>query len=141
MMKKVVLFLTVLVALGSMSFLKTDSSDGIQFSSMTFDEALAEAKKTNKLIFLDAYAEWCGPCKYMANNTFKDKDVAALFNKHFINLKIDMEKGEGPSLAQRYQVRAYPTLFFINSRGEVVKKVMGAKQSKDLIQIGQSVLN
>jgi len=132
------------LALGLMSFAfwtkKPTADEGIQFKSISFEQALEEAKASNKLIFMDAYAEWCGPCKYMTANVFTDKEVGEFYNAKFINLKIDMEKGEGPALAAKYQVRAYPTLFFIDGDGNVVKKVLGAQQSKKLIEIGKEVI-
>jgi uncharacterized protein YyaL (SSP411 family) len=59
-----------------------------------------KAKKENKLIFVDAYASWCGPCKLMVKNIFPLKTVGDYYNSHFINAKIDMEKGEGIELAK-----------------------------------------
>lgn len=114
--------------------LNFDKGDGIQFSDMSFEDALKEAKSTNKLIFMDAYAAWCGPCKMMAKKTFTDSKVGEVFNENFINLKIDMEKGEGPALAKRYGVRAYPTLYFINGDGEVVHKIVGALGPDDFLE-------
>lgn len=138
-MKLVKLGIFTLV-LGLMSFVflekKTAADEGIQFKKISFEQALKEAKASNKLIFMDAYAEWCGPCKYMAAKVFTSEEVGKLFNDKFINLKIDMEKGEGPALAAKYQVRAYPTLFFIDGDGKVVKKVLGAQPADKLIAIG-----
>ena len=131
------------LAMGLMSFAfwtnKPAADKGIQFKSISFEEALKEAKASNKLIFLDAYAVWCGPCKWMAANSFKEEEVGEFFNDKFINLKIDMEKGEGPALAAKYQVRAYPTLFFIDGNGKVVKKVLGAQPAEKLLEIGKEV--
>ena len=70
----------------------------IQFETKTFAEIKALAKAQNKLIFLDAYTSWCGPCKYMAKNIFTNDTVADFYNSRFINAKIDMEKGEGVEL-------------------------------------------
>lgn len=107
--------------------------DGIQFENITFEEALALAKKENKLVFMDAYAVWCGPCKMLAKTTFKAKEVGEKFNKSFINIQVDMEKGEGPALARRYQVRAYPTLFVIHPDGTVAKRIVGFRGEKQLL--------
>ena len=138
-MKLVKLGIFTLV-LGLMSFVflekKPAADEGIQFKKISFEQALKEAKTSNKLIFMDAYAEWCGPCKYMAAKVFTNEEVGKLFNDKFINLKIDMEKGEGPALAAKYQVRACPTLFFIDGDGKVVKKVLGAQPADKLIAIG-----
>lgn len=143
-MKKIVVF-SSLIALFVWSFtfkpeVSSADSDGISFQDIKFEEALKEAKSSNKLIFLDAYASWCGPCKWMEANTFKDDKVGAFFNENFINLKIDMEKGEGPELARRFKVTAYPTIFFINSKGQVVTKILGAKQPKPFLKAAEDIL-
>ena len=79
----------------------------IQFIESDWKKALAEAKKQNKLIFLDAYATWCGPCRMLKQYTFPDKAVGEFFNENFINIALDMEKGDGPAVARQYQVNAY----------------------------------
>jgi thiol:disulfide interchange protein len=114
---------------------------GIKFFKGTFAEAQAKALKEDKLIFMDAYAVWCGPCKWMAANTFTDAEVATYFNNNFINLKMDMEKGEGPALARKYGVRAYPTLYFLKPDGSVAKSVMGAQRPDGLLSIGKKVVD
>ncbi len=38
------------------------NAQGIEFFKGTWEEALAEAKKQDKILFVDAYAKWCGPC-------------------------------------------------------------------------------
>ena len=63
------------------------AQSGIEFFHGSWDEALELAKKEHKAIFMDAYAEWCGPCKRMAKNIFTQKEVGDFFNKHFINVK------------------------------------------------------
>lgn len=140
---KTLSILTILFTLGLFSFTNTSkpaSEDGIVFQSISFEEALKQAKATNKLIFMDAYAVWCGPCKWLDANTFRDKEVGEVFNKNFINLKMDMEKGEGPALASRFKVTAYPTLFFINGDGEVVYKILGALKAKELLKKVEEVI-
>lgn len=132
---------TLFVVFSLFSFLKNeDKQEGITFKSISFNEALKVSKSSNKLIFMDAYAVWCGPCKFMDKKTFTDPAVAAFFNDNFINLKVDMEKGEGPSLAKRFKVTAYPTLLFIDGNGEVFHKVLGAKQPEEFLKIAKDVV-
>ncbi len=113
---------------------------GIQFFQGTWNEALAAAKKEKKLIFVDAYAVWCGPCKFMSNNVFPDAAVGEYFNKNFISYKFDMEKGEGPEFSSKYKVTAYPTLLFIDYAGTVVYREMGARDAGGFIKLGESAL-
>lgn len=135
-----VLFGLLIVAFSLVSFQLIESKDqGIEFESITFEQALLKAKKNNKLIFIDAYTEWCGPCKWMAKNSFMDNQVGQIYNLNFINVKFDMEKGEGPEFAKLYSIKAYPTLLFVNGEGEVVKRVLGAQQSESLIKLAEEL--
>ena len=104
---------------------KGAAETGMAFVEKPFDELLAMAKKENKVIFIDAYTTWCGPCKMMAKNVFPAEEVGAVYNERFINAKFDMEKGEGPGLAQRYSVMAYPTYLFVDGNGDIVHKGIG----------------
>lgn len=128
--------ITIVIAIIGSSFVWAPNNNeeaGIHFESLSFDEAIQKAKKENKLIFLDAYAVWCGPCKMMDRTTFKSEEVGKVFNKNFINIKIDMEKGEGPNIAKKYQVRAYPTMMLINAEGKVEKRILGAVGDTQLL--------
>src|ERR1035437_2745996 len=100
----------------------------IKFVEKPWKELIAMAKQDNKMIFLDAFASWCGPCKWMAANMFTNDTVADYYNKTFICASIDMEKGEGLALRQKYQIRAYPSLLFINANEEMVHEKVGAPQ-------------
>jgi thiol-disulfide isomerase/thioredoxin len=114
----------------------------IQFQVKPWSEILAQAKNENKLIFMDAFASWCGPCKWMVANIFTNDSVADFYNKTFICTSIDMEKGEGLSLRNKFDVRAYPTLLFINPQGEMIHKKVGAAQKiQDYINLGLIALN
>lgn len=113
------------------------SAEGITFFEGTWEEALAKANEEEKLIFVDAYAKWCGPCKKMAATTFKDGAVGEYFDAHFISMKIDMEESMGRTFGQSYSVSAYPTLFFIKPDGEIAKKSVGFKDVTKLMDIAK----
>ena len=116
------------------------SAQGIEFFHGTWAEALEKAEQEDKIIFVDAFTTWCGPCKAMAAHTFPDPEVGAFFNQYFISMKLDMEKEPGLQFRQKFPVSAYPTLFFIDSREEVVLKSVGGKKPEELLQIAESVL-
>ncbi len=116
-------------------------AQGIEFFQGTFAEAVEKAKKEEKLIFMDAYAEWCGPCKRMAATVFTDAKVGDFFNQNFVCLKRDMEKGEGVDLQRRYPISAFPTLMFINGKGERVHQHIGALDANNFIGLGKTAMS
>lgn len=130
-------FLIALIGLSALSSLR---AEGIRFFEGTWDEAVAEAKRLDRIIFVDAYAVWCGPCKKMAAEVFPDDKVGEFYNKNFVNLKLDAEKGEGLKFRDKYPISAFPTLFYIDYTGEVVQQVKGAQQIDGFIELGKKAL-
>ena len=111
----------------------------IEFRDLTFDEALAAAKKESKPIFMDCYTVWCGPCKWMSANIFTNNTVADYYNENFVCVKFDMEKGEGLDIAKEFGIRAYPTLIFVNGERQLVMKTIGANQEiEPYIEMGEN---
>lgn len=119
---------------------KTIASE-IHFEKGSLKDALQLAAVQKKLVFVDAYTSWCGPCKWMAKNVFTDDDVSKFYTKNFICLKLDMEKGEGVEFANKYNIHAYPTFVFLNSGGTKIHQVCGSKEAADFILDGQNALN
>src|SRR5579859_1307517 len=69
---------------------------GINFqNNLSWSEVKQKAKKQHKLIFIDCYASWCGPCKYMAQNIFTLKDVGDYMNSKFISVSVQFDKTPG----------------------------------------------
>jgi len=115
---------------------------GIKFSKDSLlSDALAQSKKEGKLVFIDCYTTWCGPCKHLAKDIFTQKEVGDFYNSHFINLSFDMEKGEGIKIRTKYAVKAYPTLLFLNSEGETVHIGMGSMPANVFIELGKTALD
>ena len=115
--------------------------EGIQFESISWEEALSASKKTNKLIFVDAYTTWCGPCKTLERYTFTDPSVGTLYNASFINVRFDMEQYPGLELAEKYSVNLYPTLLFIDGNGNLVHRGCGAMETDEFIELGEIASN
>lgn len=132
----------ITLCLCAFTFTVSAQNRSIKFEQLTFAEAKAKAKKENKLIFVDAYTTWCGPCKWMAKNMFTKDPIADFYNANFINTKFDMEKGEGIDLAKLYDVRCYPNLLFIDGNGNLVHRSAGAaEQVEDYITLGETAKN
>ena len=115
-------------------------ANGIVFEK-DFKKAMARAAKENKIIFMDSYTTWCGPCKAMDKRVFNQKEVGDFFNEKFIPVKMDMEKGEGPALAKKYAVFAYPTLLFIDRFGKVIHRVAGFRNAEQMLALGNEALD
>jgi len=115
------------------------AQDEIQFQELPFKDLVAKAKKENKLVFIDAYAAWCGPCKMMEKNVFNKKSVGDFYNKNFVNARIDMEKGEGREIAQKFGVRSYPTYLFLNGDGELVSQNYGYMEEGIFLAMAQDI--
>ena len=143
--KLMIIGLSVMVTLAMVSFTTTESisntnqtnSEGMNFTEGTFAEILAKAKKEKKNIFFDAYASWCGPCKLLKRDVFTTKTAGDFFNKNFINVAMDMEKGEGAALAPAFQITAYPTLLILNYKGEIIGRTMGYQSAEKLIEFAK----
>ncbi|MEM6317954.1 MAG: thioredoxin family protein [Bacteroidota bacterium] len=128
--------------LGGLFFsLPLKAQDGIKFLDAEFGEVLALAELEGKLVFLDAYTDWCGPCKKMDKDVFSKKEVGDFYNTNFLSVKINMEKGEGIGLAEKYLIFAYPSLLFINYDGSIAHRYAGFQDQKGMLALGNTALD
>mgnify|MGYP002596087931 CR=1 FL=1 len=125
------------LVLSVMAFAQT----GVDFQHLTFDEALAKAKAEKKLVFVDCYTTWCGPCKMMTTKIFPMKEAGEFFNPRFVCVKFDMEQGEGKELKNKLGVRAYPSFFIIRPDGTVQHAVVGGGELEPFIERVKKGLN
>lgn len=143
-MTKVILALIILIGLAfgfkSNKINKIeDPKQGIQFFKGTWKDALQKAKSENKLIFLDIYATWCGPCKRLKSQTFSNAQVGSYFNDRFINVALDGEQSDGLQLVNTYGIKSYPSLLFIDNQGKIVKRTVGFHTSENLLLFAKTV--
>ena len=126
--------------IGAMGIVKAQYK-GIRFEQGSFEEALQQAKQTKKMVFVDAYAEWCGPCKIMDRKIFPNERSGDFYNENFVNIRIDMEKGEGRELRKKYKVLAFPTLLYLEADGTLKHKTVGYLAIDGLIEQGERALD
>lgn len=126
------------------AFTNTDSTynfevkKGIDFYNGDYQEALEKAKAEKKLVFVYLYANWCGVCKSLKKNTFRDVSVGEFYNKEFINLSLNAEKGEGAEIAKSIGLRSYPTLLYVDANnGRILNRVSGYKTPIQFINLGK----
>jgi len=117
---------------------KAEIRKGIDFYKGDYHEALEKAKQEKKLVFVYIYANWCGVCKALKKNTFRDKSVGKLYNKEFVNLALNGEKGEGAEIAKGIGLRSYPTLLYLDGgSGRILTRVSGYKSVTEFINLGK----
>ena len=127
-MKKILSIFISLLAFAAMATAQTE------FRHISLDEAAKAAKAEGKLIFIDVYTSWCGPCKMMANKTFPQKLVGDYMNKTFVCVKFDAEKGEGVDVAKLYDVKAYPTFIIAAADKKELNRVLGYYEGEKFVE-------
>lgn len=133
-MRRLILSFLLVCATGFIALAQTN------FRSISFDEALKVAESEGKMVFIDFYTDWCGPCKKMAREVFPQKKVGDYFNSNFVNLKLNAEK-EGKELATRFHVKAYPTFLILDTTGKILSELRGAMDADIFISKIENSLN
>jgi len=126
MMRRIAVMLLVALSLPALTL-----AQGINFIDNDLNKAMAKAKAENKTVFVDAYTTWCGPCKWLAAEVFTNDTLGEFYNKEFVNLKLDMEKGSGVEFAKKHNIQGYPTVLYISPEGDVLNGSIGAFRSTE----------
>ncbi|MGL1935455.1 MAG: DUF255 domain-containing protein [Fibrobacterales bacterium] len=138
--------IALIAACSKVSDKKVQQHDDSPIQWLTFEEGLKKATTEKKLMFVDLYADWCGPCKYMDATTYKDSSVAALLNSRFVPIKIDADQAEPMACevkhqlppmecaAKVWQVQGLPGTIILDSKGYFLTSTMGIQEAKNLIE-------
>lgn len=133
-------FVLVCLLVLSRPGVQASQSGGIQFFTGSWQQALTEARRQHKPVFLDVYAHWCPPCQRMAREALPSPVVGAAYNERFISYQLDAEIGEGPALARQYGIVSYPTALFLTPDGQVVHRGVGYSGVNGMVQQADLVL-
>jgi thioredoxin 1 len=137
----VIVVLSVLILFAVTSFQKntkkqqdqtSNSEINIQWNT-DLNAALELAQKSNKLVFADFYADWCGYCKQLDEDTFVNQNVKEKFSQSYVLAKINVD--QNPELASKYQVYSLPTMIIMDSNGNVIKRQEGFVSAGELLNI------
>lgn len=149
-MKKISLIMLTLMSILNCQAQQT----GIQFeNALTWEQILSKAKEEHKYIFVDCYATWCEPCKWMDANIYPLKEVGDAYNKDFISVRMQMDQTASDNketkklyetadmLTDKYGINAYPTFLFLDSEGKAVHKISASMNAKDFVQLAVDARN
>ena len=119
-MKRLVLIAAAgLLALGICAYAAVDWTQD-------YKSALARATKEKKLVMVDLYADWCGPCRMLDKTTFSNADVQAALAKDFIAVKVNIDASkENRALAMKLNTGAIPHIVFFDSNGKQLSDLLG----------------
>lgn len=140
MQRKLFIVIPIVLAF-SLNSLFAQEKKSIDFSDVTFNEAQQLSAKSGKLIFIDCYTSWCMPCKWMEQNVFVNDTVYNFYNTHFVNFKVDMEKGEGIELRKKYEVNSFPTYLFVNADGDIVHRTASRMEATEFLNAAKRALD
>lgn len=116
--------------------------EGVSFlDNPAWQSLLTQAQAANKPILVDCYTAWCGPCKMMVSQVFTQKKLGDYLNGRFVCAKIDMEKGEGPELAKKFSVKAFPTFLYLTKEGTLMNSAVGGCTADEFIERTERTLS
>jgi len=147
--------LSVLMIAGILcGYSQTDTTKGISFEhNLSWQEVLQKAKKENKYVFVDCYATWCGPCKWMDRNIYPIDSVGTFMNDRFISVRMQMDTNKqdndeirqwyatARAVGEEYHFRGYPSYLFFSPDGQAVHKGAGEKGIEDFLSMAKAALD
>lgn len=134
--------------------LATMAQKGIAFQQeLNWNQIIEKAKTTNKYIFIDCYASWCGPCKKMDSEVYTNDTIGTYFNNNFISVKyqLDTARSDDSNIKARYsdahqinyhyKVNAYPTFLFLSPDGKLVHRGIGYLSTKAFLDLAKEAVD
>lgn len=154
--RSLIVIITAILISGSFVFRPVSApvasaSDPKKIKWLTIQEAYTLNQKTPKKFVIDVYTDWCGWCKVMDRETFKNTAIIDFVNEHYYAVKLNAEQKEDIKLGDRtykslgsaHELAAgllqnkmsYPTTVFMTEKFELIQPVAGYLEPKVFHQI------
>lgn len=131
------------ILLLSLSVLSVSAGAQVEFIKVeTLDEMKAAQKMASDqmlMLFVDVYADWCGPCKMMDSEVFANPAVKEYMNDHYLGVKVDGESDFGRIYASEQKLEGYPSMFIFSDEGERISKIVGYTPAEEMLTSLRSV--
>lgn len=121
------------------------AKSGVDTQWLSYTEGAERAKKENKLIIVDFYADWCTWCRVMDIRTLRAPEIAQKLKADFVTVRINVDASEplifrGKSFSSRnfaagLGIESLPTLAFFESDESVITKIPGFMEKQDLLPV------
>lgn len=98
----------------------------------SFEEAKKLALASDKLVLVDFWAIWCGPCKKMDTESWSKDEVKMLMD-NYVPVQVDIDKNK--DLASQYGVKGIPYIFIMDGNGKVLYNSMSYKRKDEVINL------
>jgi len=99
---------------------------------MSLKDAMDESRRGGKILFVEAYTTWCGPCKFMEKEVFPNNELEKPYSE-FICVRIDIEEEENLAFSDTIGIDAIPAFIFISPNGKILHKKKGALSVEEMI--------
>ncbi len=96
---------------------------GPAFHAISYPEAIAKANREKKVVFIEFFADWCGPCRQLERTTLAEGRVREFLATRTVAIRVNID--HNPELAQRFRVSSIPCMVFVDGQGNEIDRIQG----------------
>lgn len=116
-----------------------EKTEGVQWSSLSFEDALAQAKETDQMLLVDVWSSHCGQCEEMITDVWNTPEGAKLV-QGLIPLHLESGKPEARTFLSRYPVTGLPSIILLNSDGQEIDRIVGYSDKDSFLMDASTLL-